>query len=52
MPEDCNFALSVRGAESDVIKRNLEIVQRECPVFPFESIKSYMIDFRGSSTGN
>lgn len=28
LPEDFNFALSIRGAESDVIKRELEIVQR------------------------
>lgn len=28
LPEDFNFALSARGSESDVIKRELEIVQR------------------------
>ena len=28
LPEDFNFALSIGGAESDVIKRKLETVQR------------------------
>lgn len=28
LPEDFNFASNIRGAESDVIKRKLEIVQR------------------------